>query len=73
MTAHEIRQMALALPPDERIRLAGELLSSLPADESAFQIESLTDDELLAELDRRYNDRDGAESWENVIRKANPA
>ena len=49
MTAKEILDAALALPPEERWRLVEELTASLPGDFASGEIERAW----LAEIDRR--------------------
>lgn len=60
--AHKVFEEALALSDDERLDLAAQLLSSLPADL-----------EWLAELERRARralaDPSGGEAWEVVERR----
>ena len=60
--AHKVLEEALSLSEDERLDLAEQLLSSLPADR-----------DWLAELERRARralaDPSGGESWEVVERR----
>ena len=49
MSASEILQHALSLPPDERADIAHSLLQSLPGAPKLYE----TEEELVAELNRR--------------------
>jgi hypothetical protein len=64
--AAEVRDLALALPANEKLALAHELLDSLPCDDAL-----LFDDEFIDELDRRKAEmlRDGStgEDWRAVL------
>jgi putative addiction module component (TIGR02574 family) len=64
--AHKVLEEALSLSEDERLDLAEQLLSSLPASLPA-------DPEWLAELERRARralaDPSGGEAWEVVERR----
>jgi hypothetical protein len=66
-TAHdEIFKSALALPEQERILLATELLGSLPGSSPGLSIDAPG---FEAELDRRFNDSSKPASWELVSRR----
>lgn len=56
ITSEQLLKQALELPEPDRFALATRLLESLPPghDES-----SIDDPDLIAELDRRFQDREG--------------
>ncbi len=60
MQSQEILDSILQLPEAERLLIASRILETLP-DEMAK--ETQTEDEYLAELDRRSGDWQGAISW----------
>ena len=63
-----ILQAALALPEMQRVLLIDELVESLPAETGPY-----SDEEMLAELERRYaefeKDPSSAIPWEEVKRQ----
>lgn len=66
-TAHDdVLKSALSLPESDRIRLATELLDSLPGTPPGLSIE---DPDFLKELERRANDPAPGIPWEEIQRK----
>jgi putative addiction module component (TIGR02574 family) len=61
--AHALYQAAMQLPEDERLLLASRIMETLPSDDVTS---SLDDAELIAELDRRFSDPDGAVGWSEL-------
>jgi putative addiction module component (TIGR02574 family) len=65
-TAHDdVLKSALALPESDRIRLATELLDSLPGTPPGLSIE---DSQFLKELERRADDPAPGIAWEEIQR-----
>ena len=59
----QVLEAALQLPDDERLQLAGELLSSVSPEASAWCVD---DPEFLEELDRRCQDGTPSVPWSQV-------
>jgi hypothetical protein len=62
-STQQIFDAALALPEADRIALAARLLESASDDVPGLSID---DDDLIAELDRRFKDREGAIDWDDL-------
>ena len=58
-----ILEAALMLPEQDRMALASRLLESVPSDDAALAAD---DPSLIAELDRRFADRDGGIAWPDL-------
>lgn len=61
--AESVLEAALRLPPGEQQALLSRLLQSVPAESVTLGVE---DDNLEAELDIRFADRDGGISWQDL-------
>ena len=68
LTPQNIYQAALQLAEEERLQLAMDLLDSLPGDELPEDetLLSMDDPELIAKLEQRGADEQGAMSWEQL-------
>ncbi len=73
MSAAEVLQSALALPPGERANIAHELLRSLPKQPATYE----TEEELVAELNRRMQLLESGQmqtfDFEDTMRRAREA
>ena len=56
-------EAAIKLPEGERLTLVSRLLETIPMQDSAT---SLDDEGLVAELERRFADRDATVSWADL-------
>ena len=61
ITPDSILEAALSLPEKERLDLAARLLDTIPPG-----MTSIDDPELIAELDRRFNDGSPTVPWSDV-------
>ena len=61
--ANAILEAAMQLPESERLLLASQIMDSLPEEDLTTAVD---DPDLLAELDRRFADADGAVSWSEL-------
>jgi hypothetical protein len=61
--AQQLFNAALHLPEDQRYELVARLLDSTPEELPGL---SLDDEDLMAELDRRSADREGAVDWQEL-------
>lgn len=61
--SQQILEAALQLPESERFALISRLLESVPPDDEGI---SLDDENLVAELDRRFADPEGAVPWADL-------
>jgi hypothetical protein len=59
--AQQLFDAALHLPEDQRYELVARLLEATPEELPGL---SLDDEDLIAELDRRAADREGAVDWQ---------
>ena len=62
-SARLLYEAAIKLPENERLLLVSRIMETLPAED---QIRSVDDPDLLAELDRRFSDSDGAVAWSDL-------
>ncbi len=58
-----VLQAAMKLPENERLILVARLLETMPVDDGGT---SLDDDSLVAELDRRFAEREHSHSWSDL-------
>jgi hypothetical protein len=65
MDVQQVFDAALQLPEADRFALVSRLLQSTPDELPGL---SMDDDNLIEELDRRFNDLEGAVDW-NDLRK----
>lgn len=63
ISREQVLEAALQLPEDERLQLAGELMSSVPPDAEVWCID---DPGFLEELDRRSHDGTPSVPWSQV-------
>ena len=61
--ANAILEAAMQLPESERLLLASQIMDSLPEEDLTISVD---DPDLLAELDRRFADPDGAVPWSEL-------
>lgn len=61
--ADAIFEAALKLPEDERFALVSRLLESMPFEEAGISVD---DPSLMEELQRRFEDREGAIPWSRL-------
>jgi len=61
--SEHVFQAALQLRESERLAMISRLLETLPADDEGL---SLDDEDLVAELDRRFADPEGAIPWTDL-------
>lgn len=66
MATDPILQQALALSPDERVRLIDQLLESMVADRSGDELDQTQKAQLLRRLAADRADPGAAVSWEQV-------
>ena len=58
-----IFEAALKLPENERLTLVSRLLETIPDEPAGLSVD---DPDLIAELDRRMADREGATPWREL-------
>ena len=63
LSRDDLFDAVLRLPEEDRISIVSQLLETLPADAPGWRDD---DPNLLAELDRRSGDWDGAVTWEQL-------
>ena len=61
--ANTLFEAAMQLPEAERLLLASQIMDTLPPEDVTCSID---DPDLLAELDRRFADPQGAVSWSEL-------
>ncbi|HHK41109.1 MAG TPA: hypothetical protein ENJ50_01720 [Planctomycetaceae bacterium] len=61
--ARVLYEAAIKLPEKERLLLVSRIMETLPA---AVQIPSVDDEDLLAELDRRFSDSETTITWSEL-------
>lgn len=66
--AESVVQAFLALPHDEQLAVAARVIELLPADEA---LPNMDDPDFIQELDRRFNDVEGAMTWEELDAESN--
>ena len=62
-SARVLYEAAVKLPEKERLLLVSRIMETLPAE---AQTSSVDDPDLLAELDRRFSDSEGAIAWSEL-------
>ena len=61
--ANAILDAAMQLPENERLLIASQIMNSLPEEDLTTSVD---DPDLVAELDRRFADADGAIRWSEL-------
>ena len=61
--SHVLLEAAMKLPEDERLLLASQIMETLPSEDLTTSLDDL---HLLAELNRRFSDPQGAVAWSEL-------